>query len=336
VNHFTVRNFLGKLARVAVLATFGAAANAADHLDLPRTASGAELARADVSITDFYAFVSSNKFVMVMNVSPFLDPQVTSFRFPTDVSYKFSIDQNSAVTMGNDVSTREFGGVINNPARISEDVVFEVKFDARNNPRLNVTGSDRAYCDGIRSNVRLFTGLRAETFIFAPLVRNNVGSIVLEVPLSQVVRRQSKLLAWASTTVTTPAGVFSEFAGRALRSQFAPSLLVNALHPSEHVAAGLPRPDVLIIDVNKPTAFPNGRALSDDVIDIVGAFTSLPSDPGNPAAEIALCAPNGASFPCPVAVSATADDVRILGRFPYLGRPYTLEERTSLMSGNLD
>ena len=140
------------------------------------------------------------------------------------------------------------------------------------------------------------------------------------------------MLLWATTTVDIPAGKFVELGGRALRSQFPPFVGLNALHPSQHVAAGFVRPDVMILDVSKPTSFPNGRNLSDDVVDEVATFTSLTTDKAAADAEVANCAAGGSAFPCPVPASATADDVRILGRFPYLGRPYTPAERTAVSS----
>src|SRR5262245_46509717 len=246
--------------------------NAADHMDLPTSVAGGVANRPDAQITDFFSFVAGNKLVLIMNVNPFLDPEVQTYTFPTDVKYRFNLDLNSAVTVGTDVTSKEFGGVIANPAGISEDLVFQVTFDANNKPKLRVTGPDSARCDLIRLRTRMFTGLRAETFIFAPFVRNNVGSIILEVPALAVVQRQSKLLLWATTTLDLPGGPFTELGGRALRSQFGPFTGLNALHPSQHVAAGFVRPDVVILDTSKHTIFPNGRALADDVVDIAATF----------------------------------------------------------------
>ncbi len=311
-------------------------ARAADHVDLPRTADGTEITRPDASITDFYSFVAGNRLVMIMNVNPFLAPEVTTYKFPTDVSYKFNIDMNSGVNIGADTASREFGGVVVNPAGISEDVVIEVTFGPTNTPVVNASCENPATCSRVRSGLRVFAGLRAESFIFAPFVRNNVGSIVIELPISAVVESQSKLLLWATTTVDTPAGVYTEFGGRALRSQFPPFVGLNALHPNQHVAAGFVRPDVMILDVTRPAAFPNGRALSDDVVDIAARFTLLPTDRDAANLEVQACNPGGDFFPCPVSPPATADDVRILGRFPYLGRPYTPDECATLPRGDID
>jgi len=324
-----IRKYVG-IACCALTLGLAGVANAADHVDLPKSVTGAEQSRPDASITDFFAFIHGGKLVLIMDVNPFLDPAVTSYRFPTDVSYRFNVDLNSPVTIGTDVGTKEFGGNITRPASISEDLVFQVTFNSKNQPTLSVTGGDAARCESIRPRVRMFTGLRAEPFIFAPFVRNNVASIVLEMPVASVVQSQKQLVLWSTATVDIPAGKFVELGGRALRSQFPPFVGLNALHPNQHAAAGFGRPDVMILDVSKPTSFPNGRNLSDDVVDEVATFTSLPTDKTAAELEVANCAAGGPAFPCPVPASATADDVRILGRFPYVGRPYTLSERTAV------
>jgi hypothetical protein len=320
---------IAALGWVAALGLAAGTAMAADHIDFPRSVGGGEQMRPDAQITDFFIFVNGNKLAMVMDLHPFMAPAAQTYPFPTDVHYRFNVDLNSAVTIGTDVISREFGGVISNPAAISEDMVFDVTFDAKNKPTLNVTGANVTRCESAKAKARLFTGLRAEPFIFSSLVRNNVASIIIELPLVAVVQNQSKLLAWATATVDLPSGSFQEMGARAFRSQFTPYVNINALHPSQHVAAGFTPADVVIIDTAKPTAFPNGRALSDDVVDIVGGFVSLPTDHNGANAEIANCAVGGSDFPCPVPVSATADDVRILGRFPYVGRPYTAAEHTA-------
>jgi hypothetical protein len=330
-----IRKHMRMAGCAVVLGLAASLANAADHVDLPSAAGGAVQMRPDASITDFYSFVSGDKLVMIMNLNPFMDPAVQTYQFPTDVSYRFNVDVNSPVTIGNDVVSKEFGGVITRPAGVSEDLVFEVTFDNRNRAKLNVTGSNPSRCEAIRPRARLFTGLRAESFIFAPFVRNNVASIVVEVPVTSVVQDQSKLLLWATTTLDLPQGKFTELGGRALRSQFPPFVGLNALPPSQHVANGFVRPDVQILDTSKPSSFPNGRTLADDVVDEAATFVSLPTDAVAAGLEVTNCSPGGSDFPCPVAPSATAADVRILGRFPYVGRPYRPGER-SLTSGDID
>jgi len=297
-------------------------AGAADHVDLPRSV-GVNLARPDASITDFFTFVAGRNLVMILDLNPGLSPDVRTYRFPTDVTYRFNIDVDASVSVGRDVVSREFGGVIARPERISEDIVFEVTFDAQNQPRLEVTGADADRCRRARRGVRIFAGLRAEAFIFAPFVRNNIAGIAIEVPLEDVVERREELLLWAPATVDTPAGLFVEHGGRALRSQFEPFVDLNTLHPSQHVASGFSPPDVVILDTGRPSRFPNGRALDDDVVTIVADFDSLPTDGIAAQNEVNFCLPGGRFFPCPVEASATSRDSSTLRRFPWLGEPYT-------------
>src|SRR5688572_22948780 len=157
----SIHRSLTALSMAFVLGVAAQSARAADHVDLPRDAGGTEIARPDASITDFYSFVAGNKLVLVMNVNPFLAPEVTSYKFPTDVSYKFNIDVNSRVNVGTSTAAKEFGGIIVNPAGISEDVVIEVRFTSANTPVVSVDCNNAPRCLTIRPGVRVFAGLRA-------------------------------------------------------------------------------------------------------------------------------------------------------------------------------
>src|SRR5262245_37874221 len=98
---------------ILMLSFAATVASGADHMDLPSSVGGGMLNnRPDAQITDFYSFVAGNKLVLAMNVNPFLDPTIESYRFPTDVSYKINVDLDSTVTVGSDVVSKEFGGVI--------------------------------------------------------------------------------------------------------------------------------------------------------------------------------------------------------------------------------
>jgi hypothetical protein len=107
------------------------------------------------------------------------------------------------------------------------------------------------------------------------------------------------------------------------------SAIVNTIHPSQQVAATsslgpLPAlngrtvpPDVMIFDTTKPQHFPNGRELTDDIIDIIAPndarVEKLRVD------EATLCASTGNPLDCP-----TANDVPYSATFPYLGLPQSL------------
>jgi len=68
--------------------------------------------------------------------------------------------------------------------------------------------------------------------------------------------------------------------------------------------AGVLLPDMLTIDVTKPSAFLNGRNLDDDVID----------------AELGVIIP--ASSPLPKSDGVNANDVPFLTSFPYMAAPH--------------
>ncbi len=307
----SVLGFVGALIACLIFTTGNVMA--ADHVDLPQNALGDTIDRPDASISDFWAFTADDKLVLIMGLHPFLAADVTHYEFPTDVTYTFHIDNDSAVVIDGSTISNEFGGVIASPADIAEDITLQVTFNGPAGPHLSVTGTSHA-------GARVWAGLRAEAFIFAPFARNNIAGIVVEVPLANVVGGQDELLLWATASVDVPGGVYTELGGRALRSQFFVDL--NPLHPSDHAAGGFSPPDVMILDTASPTAFPNGRALTDDVNGIAAGFVSLPTDPVAAALEVDFCAPDGPFFPCPVPVPATADDMKLKGKYPWLGNPF--------------
>ncbi len=286
---------------------------AADHVDLPQDALGDTLERPDASISDFWAFTADDKLVLIMGLHPFLAGDVTHYQFPTDVTYAFHVDIDSAVTIDSSTISNEFGGVIASPGDVAEDVTLEVTFNGPAGPHLSVTGASAA-------GTRVWAGLRAEAFIFAPFARNNIAGIVVEVPLANVAGGQDELLLWATASVDVPGGVYTELGGRALRSQFFVDL--NPLHPSDHAAAGFSPPDVVILDTSAPSAFPNGRTLRDNVNAIAAGFVTLPTDPVAAELEVDFCEPGGPFYPCPVPVPATADDMRLRNKYPWLGNPF--------------
>ena len=127
----------------------------------------------------------------------------------------------------------------------------------------------------------------------------NVAALVLEIPLAAVLGRQPTLLIWATTKVPDIRGPISEHAGRPLRSMFPENDALNTLRPRDHFRVLGLRPDVLILDTARPTVYPNGRELADDVMDQV-------NDPRVMA--------NDSPYP-------TANDVPFLAEFPYLAPP---------------
>jgi hypothetical protein len=300
---------------------------ASDHTDTPLHI---DTGRDDARITDFWSFVRQDRLVMIMGINPFLPAEVREYVFPTDVTYRFFIDRNSRVSLNDPVVNAAFGGTVVNPIQIREDITFNVTFDEWNRPRVEVVARSASESQRIKERMRIFTGLRAEAFIFAPFVNNNIGAIVIDLPL-EVIKMDNDydddrnnyryttnnngdtdtLLLWVTSSVDDFAGPFQELAGRTLYSQFDEKLPLNFIHPSQHRAALGLNPDLIILNTREPSRFPNGRRLQDDIVDKVKDLPAPFNDRRAFDLEFDL-----AGF------HATLNDIAPLpGAFPYLANP---------------
>lgn len=262
---------------------------AADHSDTPLLI---ETARHDARIGDFYAFTRGQNLVLVMTIDPTIPAEATTYRFPSDVKYRFFIDQDSEVTFDNPDDVTRYGGTITKPSAIKEDIILEIQFDRSGKPNLENEGRIE-----VEGEMKFFSGLRDDPFIRGPLIGHQIAAMVIEMPLQAVLHNgQPTLLLWASTDVRNLHGKIEELGGRALRSQLPENNALNTLHPSKHVSELGVAPDVVIFNTALPAAFPNGRTLFDDVIDLVGDPRLLETD---------------APFP-------DANDIPFLDTFPYL------------------
>jgi len=262
-----------------------------DHSDTPALVS---LARHDARITDFYAFTRGENLVLAVCLDPTVPPGVSSYSFPSDLDVRIQVDNDSAVDFGNPSELSTYGGTVVAPDRIREDVKLMLSF-AGGVPTLSTAGVPAAY----RDDIQLFAGLRDDPFIRGPRIGRNVAAIVIELPLEAVLADQSTLLLWASTKVPNLSGPMHELGGRALRSQFPENLMLNDVHPSFHQRLTGGAPDVVIYDTAFAASFPNGRELTDDVVDLVGDPRVLGNDD---------------PFP-------STNDVPFLSAFPYLAPP---------------
>lgn len=277
-------------ALVLCASTWAGTAGASDHGDTPQLS---DLKRDDAKIADFYAFSRGDRLVLVITVQAALPADPIQFRFPTDVAYRFMVDRDSAVTAGDEQEARLFGGAITDPAAIKEDVVVEVRFGPAGHT-LKVSGLS----PGPDQGVSLYAGIRDEPFIRSTRIGMNLAAIILELPISRVLSAPSKptILTWATTDVDELGGPQDELGARAYRSMDQPNHALNTVHPSLHLAQLGMRPDVIIFDTSRPAAFPNGRDLTDDVVDLLGR-------------------PDQAPFP-------STNDLPFLVQFPYLAPPH--------------
>jgi hypothetical protein len=284
------------LSSVLAVAAAGGITFAADHSDTPALVNAN---RRDALITDLHTFVREGRLVLSVCMNPAIPVSATSYLFPADMTLKILIDRDSAVDFSNGVALATYGGTVVNPAGIAADVTFQVTFADGVTPLVTATGISAAAQQGMR----VYAGLRDDPFIRGPRQGRNVAAVVIDIPLIDVVTSQPTLLIWATSHVPDLAGPFQEAAGRALRNMFPENDAMNSMPPNQHTAMmGVP-PDVIIYNTKFPAAFPNGRALTDDVVDLVG-------DP--------RVTGNDAPFP-------TGNDVPFLVDFPYLGFARGLE-----------
>lgn len=264
----------------------------ADHGDTPALQS---IGRHDARITDLHAFVRGSDLVLSLCTNPAIPMGLSSYQFPSDLTLEIAVDNNSPVTFNDANDLTIFGGTLTKPGRVFEDIVFRVTFDNQGNPKLRTTGLSPA----AQNSIQLFAGLCDDPFIRGPRIGFNVAAVVIQIPLVHVIKNQSTLLLWATAQIPGVSGPFVELSGRSLRSMFLANDFMNTEHPRDHFKLHGVVPDVMIYDTSKPAAFPNGRELTDDVVDLVGEPSILAND---------------APFP-------STNDVPFLTVFPYLAPP---------------
>ena len=257
----------------------------ADHGDAPALGT---VSRNDAKLTDLFAFKDKNQLVIVLCADPNIPAGSNGYAFQDDVTFEINIDHSTDVSYTDPVANSIYGGTILSPENIHPDIKFTVTFP---------NGQPNVAADGLRQNVNavsVFAGMRDDPFIRGPRIGRNVGAVVLRMPLPFVNKEQSEILVWATSRVPQMEVAQADMAGRALRSMFLEPL--NSLPPNQHMSTLGERPDVIIYNTRFDAAFPNGRALTDDVVDMVGNQGLLATD---------------APFP-------SANDVPFLKNFPYL------------------
>ncbi len=269
---------------------------ASDHSDSPAGPAGA---RPDAGITDLHAFVAGSNLVLSMCTNPAIPTSATSYVFPTDVAFEFHIDVDAAVSSDDPGGD---GGTVLEPEKIHEEIIFRIRF--RDDGSAKVQRVMRGVVRNDPQIVNFFAGLRDEPFIRGPRQGRNSGCIVMETPLASVLAGQSTLLIWGTTRVEDLDGPHQEIAGRSLRSMFPEQNALNLAQPKHHLNHLGFRPDVVIYDTSQPAGFPNGRLLTDDVVNQVCDLSG----------ECRVLA-NDSPFP-------SVNDRTFLETFPYLAEPH--------------
>ena len=276
--------------------------HASDHGDAPELLTGI---RHEANLTGLHVFrvVSDggHNLVLALSTNRAIPPEATSYVFPTDVTFEINIDVDAPVIPD---SESPDGGMILQPHKVKEDIRFRIRF--RDDGSVKLQRVVKGVMQGDPQVINFFAGLRDDPFIRVPRAGRNVAAIVVELPLSSVVSGQSTLLVWATSKVDGVERPFHDLSGRALRSQFPEQRVLNSLRPKHHLHRGGFTPSVAIYDTTSGAAFPNGRALEDDVVDLVCELEGE--------CRIFNMPNEGAGGP-------STNDVLFLGTFPYLWEP---------------
>lgn len=192
--------------------------------------------------------------------------------------------------------------------------------------------------------INVQTGIFDDPFVFPRFFRGNVIGVVASIPLALLrlpdgsPATNRTILLWATTHEKD--GQQVDHVGRSLRTQLPRFGQLNLLHPSQHVASILRRhshptllenslstfiapleahrfydaaPDVMIYNLTRPAAFPNGRWLEDDVAKTL-------ADAGETLLfELSLS--ESKQFP-----RATTNDKPFKLTFPYLADPWSKQQ----------
>jgi hypothetical protein len=330
------KKLFGIAACAAVLATALAVVPslAADHLDAPLVKKDG---RTDIN--DVYAFRSPRKAdrtVLAMTVNPVAGVQSPT-TFAPGASYLFEIDTDGDAESDGTISVQFTGPdkhgvqnyIVTGPSfraagRTGQNIGIRDLSTKRQIGRAHAGRFDDPFFFDLAAfrNGLAFCPGGVGTNFFKGL---NVTAIVLEVPNSAITNGDTTTGVWGRTL--NQQGKTLDRMGRpAINTVFnhtdADKDAFNAGEPADDQAnfrtnvvdtltslgnspatanglADFLLPDILTIDLAAPTAFPNGRALSDDVIDT----------------ELGLISGGAVPSDC------VANDNHFRKAFPYLGRP---------------
>ncbi len=198
-------------------------------------------------------------------------------------------------TLGVVEAFARYGGKIDKPATIREDITIE--FHLNDDVSLRgplVFKGTAASAWRTDARIRSVAGVFDDPFIFPAFYGTNVVAFAMRVPMDLFPKDKQDLLIWATSKKgRSPI----DHVGRSLRTQNPRFELLNELHPSKHVRTLLNErdhpslmrdialrvnlgsyyayrewdfvPDVMCYSTRFQVGFPNGRLLTDDVAAIL-------------------------------------------------------------------
>jgi len=243
---------------------------ASDHADAPLY----NMSRDDLKITGLLSFVDGENLVLILATHPSLVTENGAYQFPTDVSFNFYIDYDSTVNFTDTSNNQLYGGTVDDPTKIKEDITISLTFDkkATSTDENTFTAAVVSSKNIQPTDLNIEAFVRDDPFTFPAFHGQNIAAIVLSMPLNKLnLATSQSLLLWATITTVNSGNdtILWEHVGRALRSQVAGRWEFNHYPPAKQQAhIGMPA-DVMIFDPSKAARIPNGRALIDDPLAIL-------------------------------------------------------------------
>jgi hypothetical protein len=324
-------------AMVFLAAAVARIAIASDHADPMWLAEDEQ----EANITGLFFFPDGDRMVVIFNVRRALTGPPPYNLEPFE--YNVHMDTRTEVNFDNAEDVARYGGTVKTPDTISPNVTLRFRLN-------NDTTVKEQSFTGLLStdNIKVFTGVRDDPFIFTKFFEVNVISMVVSIPASAFPPTETWVL-WGTTNRVSN-GEQIDHVGRSNRTQLGRFEILNTVPPKEHVAvineaadgrkkvqdflakaapplanlnqlSGLlirhydKKPDVMIYTSTRPPGFPNGRRLTDDVALLTCAQGDCPLQ------ENAFIdkTPLTGRYPWPRAV---VNDKPFSAEFPYLAAPW--------------
>lgn len=326
--------YLSTLLSILLLGVTFSFGIAADHKDAP--ISGANPA---ADITDVYAFQNPNdldKVILVMNVNPLTQAGATA-NFARDVTYRLLVDNDG--DFKEDVVIRiNFKDLKENSVEAFEEEDDDGDLNAESMKKYEIDGQS-VKVKG--PHTRFFAGLRDDPFFFDLagfknglnftgvdfFTGTNVSAIVIEIPQGALRHgaKNNVLHIWGETRQRgkgshAPGPNIDRMGNPAINTVFIPTGRKDAFNQGEPkddpanfssdfpaafaALASVLLPDVITLDLSKPSGFLNGRRLQDDVIDI----------------ELGIL--HGLAPSVPATDGVNSNDKSFLTDFPFLAAPW--------------
>jgi hypothetical protein len=215
----------------SAIAAFVAAppAQASDHAD-PVT-----LVTKETNLTDLFFFPKDGGYVLIFDARRALtDPP--PYKTAGDTFHVY-FDLHSRVLFDNAADKARFGGTIQVPGGVSPDVTISVVL----NPDGSLLDSQISGLRGVE-NIRTWSGVRDDPFIFPDFFKTNVLATVMSIPASSFPPGQQDFILWATVERN---GEQIDHVGRSIRTQlprYAPlpgfgEPNVNLIAPKDQIPA---------------------------------------------------------------------------------------------------